>query len=278
MFQEKKADLHVHTHFSDGTFSPEEVLRRARKLRLCAIAITDHDIVDAITPAMEAAQPYKIEVIPGVELTAEAEDTEIHILGLFIDWKKTWFLEKLRSICENRIERIHQMVAKLRALGIKIDAEEVFQVSVLGAVGRLHLARVLYKKGVVSSMHEAFRKYIGDRGPCYVKKLQILPQETMDIISKVGGVSILAHPQTLGNEALILELVREGIQGIEVYHPDHSPFTASRYEALAKEHNLLITGGSDCHGQGKGKILMGKVKVPYELVEKLKAFHERSPR
>ena len=264
------ADLHVHTFHSDGTFTPDEVVDAAHKKGLSAIAITDHDSVDGIAPSMAAAGKCGIEIIPGVELTAEEENLEIHILGYFIDWKEGWFEKKLEKIRQARLERIHAMVDKLKKSGVDIDAEKVFKVSGPGAVGRLHLAMALYNEGITASISEAFRKYIGDKSPCYVKKYKLTPKEAADMITKLGGVPVLAHPHVLGRDDLIARFVKDGIRGIEVYHTEHAPVTSTRYEEIALNHGLLITGGSDCHGTGKSEVLLGKVKIPYSLVEALK--------
>ena len=158
----KFVDLHVHTNYSDSTLSPQEVVDIAHKAGIAAISITDHDCIDGITPSMEAAERYGIEVVPGVELTAEKDDLELHILGYFIDWKAEWFAKKLEEIRIKRVDRIYEMVAKLEAKGVSIDSKKVFELSGTGSVGRLHLATVLYNEGVTSSIGEAFRKYIGN--------------------------------------------------------------------------------------------------------------------
>lgn len=269
--QIKFADLHVHTSLSDSTFSPEEVIQHAAHYGLSAVAITDHDCVSGISPTIKFASHYDIEVIPGVELTAEIEDCEVHILGFYIDWQNKWLMGELEKICQIRVERIHKMVERLRQSGINITAQEVLELSGKGSVGRLHLARVLEKKGCVSSIEEAFKKLIGDGCPCYVKRLRPTPKEAIGMINKVGGIAVLAHPHTMYGDTLIPQLIQDGIKGIEVYYSDQSEFAIRRYEDLAHKHNLIITGGSDCHGLGKGEVSMGKVKIPYELVEKLKS-------
>ncbi len=268
--QAKVADLHVHTYLSDGTFSPQQVLETAHKLGLSCIGITDHDSIDGIEPAMELAGSYGIEVIPGVELTAEADDNEVHIIGYFIDWKDKVFQAKLKLICQARVQTIEKMIAKLAELGIEIDAREVFEFAGPGSVGRLHLAQVMYKKGYVQSTNEAFQKYIRNRGPCYVKKYTLSPKEAIRMIRSIGGIPILAHPHLLKKDELIFEFIKDGLQGIEVYHSDHPDPATLHYKEFAVKHGLLITGGSDCHGLGKGKVLMGKVRLPYEKVSELK--------
>lgn len=267
---EKLVDLHVHTYLSDGTFSPKEVVQRAKDLGLCCIAITDHDCVDGIEPAMEAGNGLGLEVIPGVELTAEEKNVEVHILGFFINWRDEPFLEKLKVIRQSRVERTYQMIEKLKKYNVTIDPQEVFKASGPGSVGRLHVAFVLEKHGYVSSVKEAFRRYIGDKAPCYVKHFEISAKDAIAEIKRIGGVAVFAHPYVMGEDRFIPQFVKYGLDGIEAYHSDH-PTSASKYYAeLAKKYKLIITGGSDCHGLGKGEILMGKVKVPFELVEELK--------
>lgn len=266
----KFADLHVHTFHSDGTFTPEQVIDAARKKGFFAIAITDHDSVDGVDPSTGFAAKYEMEVIAGVELTAEEENMEIHMLGYFIDWKAEWFERKLKKIRQARLERIYGMVEKLKKVGVEIDPKKVLALSGPGAVGRLHLATALYNEGIISSISEAFRKYIGEKAPCYVKKYKLTPKEAIDMILKLGGVPVLAHPRILGRDDLIPNFIKDGLRGIEVYHIEHFPAAVSHYENFAVSHGLLMTGGSDCHGTGKGGMLLGKVKIPYSLVEDLK--------
>ncbi|MDD5680669.1 MAG: PHP domain-containing protein [Candidatus Omnitrophica bacterium] len=266
----KFADLHVHTFHSDSTFTPEQVVDVAHKGGLAGIAITDHDNVAGIDPSIGFAGKYGMEIIAGVELTAEVDNLEIHILGYFIDWKAEWFEKKLVKIRQARLERIHAMIEKLKKQGVDIDPKKVFALSGPGAVGRLHLATVLYNEGIISSISEAFRKYIGQSAPCYVRKYKLTPKEAMDMILKLGGVPVLAHPHILGRDDLIPGFIKDGLRGMEVYHTEHSSAATSRYRDIASRYNLVMTGGSDCHGMGKGRVLLGKVKVPYSLVETLR--------
>lgn len=267
---ERLADLHVHTYLSDGTFSPKEVVERAKDVGLSCIAITDHDCVDGIEPALENGKRLDLEIIPGVELTAEEKNAEVHILGFFINYKDEPFLEKLKIIRQSRVERTYQMIEKLKKYNVAIDPEEVFKTSGPGSVGRLHLALVMEKKGHVSSVKEAFRRYIGDKAPCYVKHFEISAKDAIAEIKRIGGVAVFAHPYVMGEDRFIPQFVKYGLNGIEAYHSDHPSSASKYYVELAKKYKLLITGGSDCHGLSKGEILMGKVKVPYELVEELK--------
>jgi len=275
---QKVADLHVHTNVSDSTFSPEKVVRYAKMQGLDAIAITDHDTCAAIAPAIIAAKGADIEIIPGVELTAEMGDDEIHILGYFIDWQDGLFIKKLKELCRVRKERAREILKRLNEQGIDLKYEDLLEIAGpdLYSLGRLHIANLLYKKGKVACVKEAFTKYIGNNSPAYVKKFKLSPKEAVDMIKDAGGVSVLAHPKTINTEASPLKdtlkiLINDGMQGIEVYHSDNNDRESSEFKKLADEYGLLITGGSDCHGLGKKDVLLGKVKVPYELVEKLKS-------
>jgi len=266
----KRADLHVHTHLSDGTFSPKEVIEHAQEKEISAIAITDHDCIDAIEPAMLCAEGTGVEVIPGVELTCEWKNCEIHILGYFIDYKAKWFKSKLKTLCDTRIKRMEKMVRSLSSLGIEVDIEEVFELGGLGSVGRLHLAQILLKNKHVSSLKEAFDRFLGSGKPCYVRGFRLSPPEAIELICKAKGVAVMAHPHVMGRDEFIADFVKVGLRGIEAYHSDHSDKAAEHYRKIAEDFGLLITGGSDCHGFGKGRVLIGEASVPYELVERMK--------
>lgn len=272
----KYADLHIHTHFSDSTFSPEEVVKLAHKNHLSAISITDHDTVEAIDSAQEIAKEFAIEVIPGIELTAEIDKKEVHLLGYFIDYHDEKFLSKLRELRWVRVKRIYEMVDKLNQQGIKkMDADEVICQAGRAAVGRVHLAMVMKKLRIVSSIPEAFRKYIGDNCPAYVSKFRLSPKEAIKFILQTKGIPVLAHPYNLGKDELIPDFVNYGLMGLEVYYPEFTQATTSHYKNICKKYNLLTTGGSDDHGHAKDKILMGRIKISYELVERLKKAKEK---
>ncbi len=268
--EEKFADLHIHTFYSDSTFSPKEVVKTASKVGLKAIAICDHDCVDGISPCMEVAKGYDIEIIPAVELTVEKEGIEIHILGYFIDWKASWFREKLEIIQKSRVKRIYKMLDLLRKKGIDIKPEQVFKLAGRGSVGRLHVAFAMLKMKKIRHLQEAFNKYIGYLESCYVSHIKFTPKEAIEMVLRGGGVPVLAHPEVMGKDEFIPGFTKSGLRGIEIYHTDHRSSSEKKYLSIAKENNLLITGGSDCHGLGKGRVLIGNVKIPYSLVEKLK--------
>lgn len=265
----KFADLHLHTIFSDGTYTPVELIRQSKKSGLSAIAVVDHDTVSGIQPSIEAAKKEGIEVIPGIELSAEFDGMEIHILGYFIDYKNILFQNKLKDLSVIRTERIYKILDKLNGLGIKLGPKAVFNLAKNGTVGRLHIARALVNEGKVASAQEAFKKYIGDNCSCYVCGFRFNPQEAIKFIKDFGGIPVLAHPYVLNQDGLIPQFVDYGLMGIEVYYPEHTQSMINFYLNMAKKYNLLVTGGSDCHGKAKPEVKIGMVKLPYELVEKL---------
>lgn len=264
------ADLHVHTFYSDSTFSPEEVVACAADKGLAAIAICDHDSIDGIDPCKSLGDRMGLEIIPGIEMTVEKDDAEVHILGYLMDYKADWFRRQLVDMQEARVARMGRMVAKLKGEGIDVSVDDVLKVSGRGSVGRPHLAQVMLNTGKAKSFKEVFEKYIGFRKPCYEKNIYFTPEEAIKMLLKAGAVPVLAHPGIMDKDEYLPELIGYGLRGIEVYHTDHKPSVTKHYEAVAKEHDLLMTGGSDCHGLGKGRILLGEVRVQYELVEKLK--------
>ena len=265
----KFADLHVHSYFSDGTFSPQDIVSEALKRGLSCISITDHDTVEAIPIARQSGAD-KLEVVPGIELTAESGGQEIHILGYLIEYDDPGFLKMLKEMQSVRIKRIYEICKKLKKLGVGIEPEEIFSLSSKGSVGRLHVARALHEKGHVFSLADAFYRYIGDKGPAYVGKFKMTPKEAIGWILKVKGIPVLAHPNTLSDNAVIADFVKAGIMGIEAIYPEYSEYQTNEFIKIAEKYNLLITGGSDCHGMAKEDVHLGKIKLPYEYVEKLK--------
>jgi predicted metal-dependent phosphoesterase TrpH len=265
------ADLHLHTVFSDGTNTPQEVVREGKKAGLYAIALADHDTTDGIEPAIKAGKIEGLEVLSGIELSAEYSGKEIHILGYLIDYKAPKLKARLDKLKHNRIERVHNIIAKLKKeAGLDLNPGTVFEIANGGAVGRLHIARAMVKDGVVGSLSEAFQKYIGDKCPGYVLGFKFTPQEAIKLIKDAGGVPVLAHPYIIHNDDLILELVKDGIMGMEVYYPEHTQGMINFYLDFCAKNNLLVTGGSDCHGSAKPEARIGSIKIPYEMVDKLK--------
>lgn len=268
---ERRIDLHLHTFHSDGTFSPEEAVRRAKELGLAAISVTDHDIVSAVPEAIAAAGA-ELEVIPGVEMTVVFRDRELHILGYGVRIADPEFASFLDRMQGYRLDRIRKMTDRARELGCTVTHDEVMAIAGPGSVGRPHLAEAMVRKGFVGSLKEAFNRYLKDDGPCFVKGATLTVPDAVKLIRAAGGVAVLAHPHRLVEDDWMPEMIDAGIQGIEVYHSDHDPQTAEKYRRIAAAGGLLVTGGSDCHGHRKRKRpLIGSVKVPYDLLERLKA-------
>jgi len=270
----KFADLHLHTIFSDGTYTPEELILESAKCGLSAIAVVDHDTISAVEPLIKTARAKDIEVLPGIELSAEHDGQEVHILGYLIDYKRKELTDKLEFLKKNRVERIYKIVDKLKNMGVALKVESVFDIAAKGTVGRLHVARAMVNAGLVGSIAEAFRRYIGDKCPAYVCNFRFSPIEVMNLIKEVGGIPVLAHPYVIEDE-LIPEFVNNGLMGLEVYYSEHTQAMVNFYLGLAKQYNLLVTGGSDCHGNAKPEVKIGSVKIPYELVEKLKEAQQK---
>ena len=264
------ADLHIHTDFSDGTMSPEQVIKEASKLNLRTIAITDHDSVGAIEIAQSICKKEGIDIIPALELSSYYRPVDIHLLGYFIDIKNSVLLEKLAELRSERIERIKKITKKLRALGVKVEHQEVFDVAKEGSPGRMHIAEVLCSKGYCGDIRESFRKYLSDNGPAFVPKEALTLKDAIELIVSSDGIPVLSHPGATKRDTLIPKMVEYGLQGIEVYCPAHQPEDVKRYKRLAKKYDLLITGGSDCHGTRKPDIALGSIRIEDSLVEKIK--------
>jgi hypothetical protein len=267
------ADLHLHTSKSDGIFSPEELIAQAAHKQLAAIAITDHDTIDGIEEGLAAGKINSIEVVPGIEFNTDADNGELHILGYFIDHRNEKLVKFIKGLKSARYDRVKRMVEKLVDLGIRITFKEVLSMAEEKAtLGRPHIARVLAKRGYVSTVKEAFDRYIGSGCPAYVERYKLKPVEAIGIIKESGGVPVLAHPGTLSRSEYIYECIEKGIQGIEVYHSKHTEHRTKELDRIAAEFSLIPTGGSDCHGEcgDDGNILMGTVSVPYSTVELLR--------
>lgn len=266
-----KADLHIHTTSSDGLLSPEEVVKWAAYKKLSAVGITDHDTIKGIQPALNVSNEYKVEVVPGIELSTVFLEEEIHILGYYIDYSRDWLQQKLDEIYESRYNRAIKMIDKLNDMGIDINLQQVKDIAEAGTIGRPHIARAMQEKGYIDNIKEAFKQYIGKGCPAYVERYRISCQEAIDMIKQLGGVPVLAHPGLINNKVHINEILDMGIEGIEVYHSKHDDETIRSTYRLALDRKLLITGGSDCHGMFvNNEPILGNIWVDYKNVELLK--------
>ena len=269
---DKFADLHIHTYFSDSSSSPQEVINDAVKAQLSCIAITDHDTIDGVELTRQLAQKHDIEVLNGIELSSEFNGKDIHILGYCFKDQNGELKILLAKIQAMRIERVKLMIEKLNKLGIKnIAFEEVKALTQSDAIGRPHLARIMVEKGVVSDFRQAFDKYLAEDGAAYVPKYKMSPQEAIKVIRDLGGVSVMAHPMVTSKDEIIPQLVKSGLQGIEVFYPNFSQSVIDYYLKIAQKNNLVATGGSDAHGNLKKNTFVGKKRLEYSYVEKLKA-------
>ncbi|MFQ5835242.1 MAG: PHP domain-containing protein [bacterium] len=270
-----RIDLHIHTVFSDGTYTPEEAVLQAKKLGLTAISITDHDSVAGLDRALAAGKRLGIEVVPGVEMSTDVGEDEIHILGYFLNWKKEDFLRQLEGFQAARANRNQKLLKRLDDLGMRVDYREVRKLAPHGVISRLHIARLMVEKGYVRSIGDAFEQWLNPGKPAYVQKMKVSPLNIIELLLKAEAVPVLAHPFLSRRDDLIPGLIRAGLKGIEVYHGAHNPQIVTHYQRIAQKHHLLITGGSDCHGEAKDKVLMGKIRVPEILLMDLKKAKEK---
>lgn len=270
------ADLHIHTFFSDGTQSPEEVVEQAKKNGLTTIAITDHDVVAGIARAEQKGQEVGLTVIPGIELSTEAFDTEVHILGYFIDRNNQELLETITKIQKDRENRIYKICEKLKEVGIDLDPRKVFEIAGHKAAGRPHVARALIEAGFVSNFKEAFSKYIDFHGPAYVSHYKLSPEEAVKLVAASGGIAVYGHPAVSNCDQIIPDLMAAGLVGIEAYYGNHNKSQTKHYLKLVEKYGLLASGGSDYHGFSSGReIKLGDFSIPDELVDKLRDEHLR---
>jgi predicted metal-dependent phosphoesterase TrpH len=273
-----KLDLHLHSTASDGRLSPEDVVRTAAQLGLAVISITDHDSVDGIAPALKAAQNHPtLLVIPGVEVSTDVPHGEIHILGYFIDYTNPELVIKLAAFRNSRKVRAQKMIAKLETMGVHIEWNRVQDIAGAGSVGRPHIAQAMLEEGYVPSLKEAFNRYIGREAPAYVEREKMTLEEVVELITRAGGLAVLAHPAEIHDlEHLIPRLQRVGLVGMEVYYNNYTLKTTQYLASLAHKHALVATGGSDYHGTDNlTETPIGGVAIPPECVDRLIALNKR---
>lgn len=274
------ADLHIHTLYSDGVYSPKDIVDNSIKSGIFVIAIADHDSVSGIDEAIEYAK-NRIEIVPAVELSSNIGSCDIHILGYYIDHHSSEFLNYLEEFKKYRFSRAKKIVEKLCRAGIEIDFEQVRQIAKNSVMGRPHIAEALMETGYVRSISEAFSRYLGYHCPYYEPKKEISPKAAIEKIKKCGGIPVVAHPGMIGADSgLLYKLISDGILGIEVWHPEHTHRQEDDFYEIAMKHGLLMTGGSDFHGYPRGHCKIGeygcsKSEVVYlkELARKKSAQH-----
>jgi predicted metal-dependent phosphoesterase TrpH len=273
-----KFDLHLHSTASDGRLSPEELVQTAARLGLAVIAVTDHDSIDGIAPALKAAQECPtLKVIPGVEVSTDVPHGEVHVLGYFVDYTSSELGVKLAAFRDSRKVRAQKMIGKLDSMGVHIEWGRVLEIAGSGSVGRPHIAEAILEKGYVQSQREAFARYIARDAPAYVEREKMTPAEVVELVVRVGGLAVLAHPYEVHDlEQLIPRLQRVGLVGVEVYYNNYTPKTTQYLASLARKHALIATGGSDYHGIGDAtETPIGGVAIPPECIDRLFAVRDR---
>jgi predicted metal-dependent phosphoesterase TrpH len=273
-------DLHVHSTASDGSLSPLKIIERAKEIGLRAIAITDHDTIEGSAEALGYPPWPSLEILSGIEISAHVPSGTMHILGYLLRLDDSSLRETLKRVQEARANRNIKIVERLQELGVPIQYHELAAVSGGGQIGRPHIAQVLVHKGAARSVDEAFKRFLRKGGAAYVSRYRLLPGEAIQMILRAGGVPVLSHPFTLDVkderdlEDLLVDLKGAGLKGMEVYYPEHGPERTTQYERLARRHGLVMTGGTDFHGEAKPRVQMGigrgDLRIPYQLVEKLK--------
>lgn len=275
-----KSDLHIHTNYSDGVFTPEKVVDAAIEAELEVIALTDHDNILSYEVAqnhiakLTKEKKKTIKVIQGIEVNTIHDGEEIHILGYFMDTNNADFQELIKAQQQARVKQTKEIIALLnKKEGIHVKYEDIKkQVAPGGSIGRPHLAKAITNVGGTGSVIEAYEKYINDKSSVYVQRKTVSPHDAVEIIYDAGGIPVMAHPHDLENAAeLIKDLMHYGLRGIEAYHRKHSPAIIEYFSSLAEELGLIVTGGSDFHAPNlmNGQLVLGKNFVPEWIYDKL---------
>ena len=277
---DRRVDLHAHTTASDGSLTPTELVEAAKEAGLAAIAVTDHDTIEGVAEALEAGERLGVEVVPGVEVSAEHSPGQMHIVGLLIDSESESLATWLDEIMGGRDNRNPRIIAKLQELGIDITMEEVEAIAGEGAVGRPHIAQVLVAEGAVATTQEAFDRFLAKGAVAYFDRLRATPEDAIAQIHAAGGLAILAHANYCGAEspeeleALVRSLKDMGLDGIETQYSTFTEEDAALCAELAERIDLLPSGGTDFHGTTKPTIRLGvgtgDIDVPYETLARLK--------
>jgi len=259
----------MHTTFSDGHFSPSELLLKVKENNINIVSITDHDSVNAIEESIAIGKDLGIQVIPGVEISTDVENQEVHLLGYFLDINSTDLQKYLSFFRDERFQRAKRMVRNLNNLGFEISMDDVLEVAKGSAIGRPHVALVMLEKGYVEDFYEAFHKYLRDGGPAYERKIHVSPKSALKLINNAGGLSFIAHPSNM-KESILMTLINAGVDGIEVTHPSHSNYQKKFYRGIVNQYCLLESGGSDFHGGKKNdEQNLGKYLLPYKHYQEM---------
>ena len=273
-----KVDLHIHSSVSDGQLSPADIVCKAAELGLTVIAIADHDAVDGIAPALIAAQAFPgLKVISCVEISTDVPNGEAHVLGYFIDYTDHKLEATLSRFRHSREQRAQRMITKLETLGVHIEWQRVQDIAGSGSIGRPHIAQAMLEKGYITSLKEAFIRYIGHGTPAYVEREKMTPAEAVELVLRANGLPVLAHPLTTDDlEMMVIELKAAGLVGLEAYYNDYTADEINELLSLANKYNLIATGGSDYHGLDTGiETMIGGADVPMECATRLIALAEQ---
>ncbi|NIA20884.1 MAG: PHP domain-containing protein [Anaerolineaceae bacterium] len=272
-------DLHIHSTASDGALAPGEIVGLAAEIGLRAIALTDHDTASGVGEALEAGRRAGLEVLTGVEISAEFPEGTMHILGYGFDPQDDGLKEALAQFRRNRDERNPRILARLAELGVPVSLETVREKATGQTVGRPHIAQCLVEAGHVASVDEAFRLYLGRGAAAYVNRRRATAEEAIRMIHGAGGLAVLAHPMQLRRPMLeirrtVRELAARGLDGLEAWHPDHSTDDTRTFEVLARELDLVVTGGTDFHGSLRREVRLGvgrgNIRTTYEAVRAIR--------
>lgn len=280
-------DLHSHTTASDGLLTPSQLIELAAEVGLEAIAVTDHDSTEGLAEAQETGERLGVEIIPGVELSCDVPEGELHMLGYFPRHEEPWFQAEMQRLRDGRVGRAEGMARRLTELGYPVSFQRIQDLAGDGAIGRPHVAQALIEAGHVRTKAEAFDRFIGRNGPAYVERAKLTPAEACRLIRRAGGLPVFAHPfivlangrtlEPLAVEESLPELVAAGLAGLEIYYPYYTPVHVDRLLALARRFDLIATGGSDFHGAGSAGAPLGSVYVPRKCLSALKAARQARP-
>lgn len=275
-----EVDMHIHTIASDGTFTPEEVVKRAKSFGMKTIAITDHDTVDGLTEGKKTADEVGIEFIQGIEISCNVDNLEVHILGYFLNLEDEEFLAELEELKKARENRNKKVVEKLEKCGIVMDMEKVKNMAPGNIISRVHIANYLVEIGAAASKNDAFEKYLGKNGAAYIPKENFPPERAVRMLHANGAFISMAHPKLITQndgllENMISELKKLGLGGLEAIYGTFTPAEKRKYKKMAKRHSLLVTGGSDFHGANREGVDIGDTGLEYSQFRLIKERNSR---